>query len=81
VRNDLKPAGGFHPQHAGLLVVHLDCVLSQPVLDPHPLVPPLHVANHFGVQVRRQLAAGWNGAAEKAHHVRAEEAGQGMCGR
>ena len=48
------------------------------MLDPNALVPPLHVADHFRVQVWRQLAARRNGAAQEAHHVGAGEAGQAV---
>ena len=43
----------LHPQHAALLVVHLDRVAIQPVLDPHPFRTPLQIADHFAFEAGR----------------------------
>ena len=69
---------GLNPQHAALLVVHLDRVLPQPVLDPHALGAGLHVADHFGLQPCRDIAGGWDVAAQEAHYVPAEERRQAV---
>ena len=53
---DAKPRriieGGFHPQHAALLVVHLDRVPFHSMLHAHPFHPSLVGAANFAVKQR-----------------------------
>src|SRR3972149_1897739 len=64
--------GGLGPQDAALLVVELDRIFADPVFDPNSLGPVLELADHLTLEVAVEPAA------EKAHHIRTGEAGDGV---
>ena len=65
--------GRFDPQNQALLVVHLERVVIEPMLDPRPLGPRLHIAGHFSLEVPVQAAMLGHPPAEKPHHVGARD--------
>ena len=69
---------GLDPEHAGLLVVHLDRVVAETMLDAPAFRAGLHVAHQIGLEQRRHAAGGRDLAAEKAHHVGAEKPRQAV---
>lgn len=83
IRRMLASRGSNAPGGWLVLVVHLDRVLADPVLDPHPFLALLYVADHLGQQARRDVAVGRHLATQEAHHVWVEEGGQAVmdqCG-
>lgn len=60
---------GLDAQHGGLLVVHLDGVLSGAVFDAHAFDPPFQIAADFAEEVSVHPSMCWQLAAPEPQHV------------